>query len=121
MQVAQYQTAKDNRSVNGFSEKNDQDKLLIASSSNLDNWHHGKGRGDRGRGDNDRGRGRGKSFGRGRGKSNDHGNQDKSKFRCYECGLFGHFAKECTKWKDKEKGKDQEAHLVWEDDEPTLL
>ncbi|KAK9066948.1 hypothetical protein SSX86_014272 [Deinandra increscens subsp. villosa] len=64
-----------------------------------------------------RGRGRGRGFGRGeRGRGRGSGRGDKSKFRCYECGAFGHFANECTKWKDK----DQEANLI-EEDEPALL
>ncbi|KAK9070857.1 hypothetical protein SSX86_009425 [Deinandra increscens subsp. villosa] len=66
---------------------------------------------------NGRGRGRGRGFGRGeKGRGRGSGRSDKSKFRCYECGEFGHFANECTKWKDKE----QEANLI-EEEEPTLL
>lgn len=64
-----------------------------------------------------RGRGRGKSYergGRGRGKGSGRG--DKSGIRCYDCGTFGHFSYECTKWKDK----DNEANLVQEE-ETTLL
>lgn len=80
-------------------------KLLMASSSNQG-----------------RGRGRGRNFskeekGRGRGTSRE---QSKKEMRCYECGELGHFAYECTKWKDKDKK--QEAHLIYQsDDEPTLL
>ena len=82
-----------------------QSKLLMASSSNQG-----------------RGRGRGRNFskeerGRGRGTSRE---QSKKEMRCYECGEFGHFAYECTKWKDKDKK--QEAHLIYQsDEEPTLL
>nr|GEU95377.1 zinc finger, CCHC-type [Tanacetum cinerariifolium] len=48
--------------------------------------------------------------------------KDKSKLRCYECSEHGHFKKECTKWKDKKKDKEQEAHLIYDTDtEPTLL
>ncbi|GJX77240.1 zinc finger, CCHC-type containing protein [Tanacetum coccineum] len=50
--------------------------------------------------------------GRGRGRS------DKSGFRCYECGKFGHFSYECTNWKDKDDNK--EANLI-QKDEPTFL
>nr|GFB50944.1 zinc finger, CCHC-type [Tanacetum cinerariifolium] len=46
---------------------------------------------------------------------------DKSKLRCYECGEHGHFVKECTKWKNKKKDKEQEALLILDDEGPTLL
>ncbi|XP_022003590.1 uncharacterized protein LOC110901043 [Helianthus annuus] len=93
--------------------------LLIASSDNhSENWHHGKGCGDQNHG---RGR-RGSSFrgGRGRGRNIDRGKRDKSELKCYECSEFGHFAYECSKRKDKEKEKDEEAHLALEE-EPMLL
>nr|GEX10740.1 zinc finger, CCHC-type [Tanacetum cinerariifolium] len=78
----------------------EQGKLLLAIEQN-----HGENSGcernfDRGR----RGRGRG----RGRG--------DKSRIQCYDCGEFGNFSYECTKWNDK----DNEAHLI-QDEEPTML
>ncbi|GKA64327.1 anticodon-binding aminoacyl-tRNA synthetase, class 1a, partial [Tanacetum coccineum] len=63
------------------------------------------------------GRGRGRSYGRderGRGRGTGRGG-DKSRFRCFDCGEFGHFGYECTKWKDKD-----EANLI-QDEEPALL
>ncbi|KAJ9541462.1 hypothetical protein OSB04_027968 [Centaurea solstitialis] len=63
--------------------------------------------------------GRGKSFERsGRGRGRARGRGDKSGFRCYDCGEFGHFSYECTKWKDKDNEK--EANLIQEE-EPALL
>ncbi|GJU16238.1 zinc finger, CCHC-type containing protein [Tanacetum coccineum] len=84
-------------------EDNYQNKLLLASSNNQGG-----------------GRGHGRNFTKNKssyGKGTSRGGIDKSKLRCYECGEHGHFAKECTKWKDKE----QEALLISEDEEPTLL
>ncbi|KAD5507488.1 hypothetical protein E3N88_15191 [Mikania micrantha] len=85
-------------------EKNeDQCQLLMASSSER---QYGRGKGCGRSGTGERGRGRGSS------------RRDKRGFRCYECGAFGHFENECTKWKDKEN----EANLIrLDDDEPTLL
>nr|KAJ0224925.1 hypothetical protein LSAT_V11C100001310 [Lactuca sativa] len=63
------------------------------------------------------GRGCGKNFergGRGRGRGKGRGN--KSGIRCYDCGDFGHFSYECTKWNEKDK----EANLI-EDEESALL
>nr|GEZ11178.1 zinc finger, CCHC-type [Tanacetum cinerariifolium] len=88
-------------------EDNYQNKLLLARSNNQGG-----------------GRGQGRNFTKNKsiyGKSTSRGSIDKSKLRCYECGEHGHFVKECTKWKDKKKDKEQEALLISEDDEPTLL
>nr|GEY81130.1 putative zinc finger, CCHC-type [Tanacetum cinerariifolium] len=63
------------------------------------------------------GRGRGRSYGRGergRGRGMGRGG-DKRRFRCFDCGEFGHFGYECTRWKDKD-----EANLIQEE-EPALL
>nr|GEY74971.1 zinc finger, CCHC-type [Tanacetum cinerariifolium] len=63
-----------------------------------------------------RGRGRGRNFDRGgRGRGRGLGRGDKSGIRCYDCGDFGHFSYECTKWKDRD-----EANLI-QDEEPALL
>ena len=79
----------------------ERDQLMMASEQ----WHGESAGSGRGRGRNYERGGRGRGRGRGRG--------EKSEFRCYECGDFGHFAYECTKWNDKE------AHLV--EEEPALL
>ncbi|XP_076935889.1 uncharacterized protein LOC143602772 [Bidens hawaiensis] len=88
-------------------EDNNQGRLLMASSSN-----QGRGRGC-GRNSNKGASGYGRGMGR--------GNKDKNKFRRYECGEVGHFAKDCTKWKNKEKDNEQESNLIYDDEPVSLL
>nr|GEW18074.1 zinc finger, CCHC-type [Tanacetum cinerariifolium] len=98
-------------------EANDQDKLLMASSNNKT---YGKWRGKY---FNKEGKEsiKWKNNPNVRRTSTIQGTKDKSKLRCYECGEHGHIAKECTKWKDKKKDKEQEAHLIYDTEtEPTL-
>nr|GEZ21053.1 zinc finger, CCHC-type [Tanacetum cinerariifolium] len=80
----------------------DQGQLMMASEQK-----HGENSG--------RGRGRGRNSERG-GRGRGRGRGDKSGIRCYDCGDFGHFSYECTKWNDKDK----EANLI-QDEEPTLF
>nr|GEU94323.1 hypothetical protein [Tanacetum cinerariifolium] len=99
-------------------EADDQDKLLMASSNNKTyrKW--------RGKDFNKKGKEsiKWKNNPNARRASTSQGTKDKSKLRCYECGEHGHFAKECTKWKDKKKDKEKKAHLIYDTDtKPTLL
>ncbi|XP_076952728.1 uncharacterized protein LOC143626554 [Bidens hawaiensis] len=97
-------------------EHDDQGRFLIASASNLESLIY-----ERGRGDQNRVRGRG-SFrgGSGRVRSTSQETEDNSKFRCFYCGEYEHFERDCSKWKDKDEEKEEEAHLAYED-EPALL
>ena len=76
---------------------------------------HGRGRG------RERGRGRGREQGRGKLKLSDDQNQeesrkpfDKSKFRCYNCQEFEHFADEC-KNDTKPRVREETANLAKEE------
>nr|GEW00092.1 zinc finger, CCHC-type [Tanacetum cinerariifolium] len=98
-------------------EANDQDKLLMANSNNKT---YGKWRG---KDFNKEGKKsmKWKNNPNTRRASTSQETKDKSKLRCYECGEHGHFAKECTKWKNN-KDKQEESHLIYDTDtEPTLL
>nr|GEX40687.1 hypothetical protein [Tanacetum cinerariifolium] len=95
-------------------EANDQDKLLMACSNNKT---YGKWRG---KDFNKKGKEsmKWKNNLNARRASTSQGTKDKSKLRCYECGEHEHFAKECTKWKNKQ----EESYLIYDTNtEPTLL
>ncbi|XP_076959890.1 uncharacterized protein LOC143636098 [Bidens hawaiensis] len=84
--------------------ENDNEKKLLMASNHPKNWRCGRGRGNRSQ-DKDQGREPFKEERR-------HGNKDKSDLKCYECNEYGHFAYECPKWRNKEREKDLEAHLI---------
>ncbi|CAH1413257.1 unnamed protein product [Lactuca virosa] len=95
--------AYEDRLKNHDEKEEEQGQLLLTSSKGSE--HEDKQWG--------RGRGRGRGFGRGeRGRGRGSGRGDKRGFRCYECGEYGHFASESTKWKDKEK----EVNLIQEEE-----
>ncbi|KAF8108631.1 hypothetical protein N665_0106s0031 [Sinapis alba] len=95
-------------------------------------WH-GRGRGHyhpygRGQGNSDRGQGnhygsnRGRGQGRGRGMP--YKPQDSTKSVCHKCGMSNHWAKTCRTpkhlidlYQESLKGKNPEAHLVYQDGE----
>nr|GEU93349.1 zinc finger, CCHC-type [Tanacetum cinerariifolium] len=95
-------------------EANDQDKFLMASSNNKT---YGKWRG---KDFNKEGKEsmKWKNNPNARRASTSQGTKDKSKLRCYESGEHEHFAKEYTKWKNKQ----EESHLIYDaNTEPTFL
>lgn len=49
------------------------------------------------------------------------GGRDKSRFRCYNCHMYGHFAVECRKPKREKEVKQEALMARTEDDEPALL
>ncbi|GJY01342.1 zinc finger, CCHC-type containing protein [Tanacetum coccineum] len=98
-------------------EANDQDKLLMTSSNNK---NYGKWR-SKGFNKESKESMKWQDNPNERRASTSQGTQDKSKIRCYECGEHGHFAKQCTRWKNN-KYKQEETHLTYDTDtEPTLL
>ncbi|KAL4556642.1 hypothetical protein LXL04_034796 [Taraxacum kok-saghyz] len=60
------------------------------------------------------GRGRGRGRWSGRSQDGKERVRDKSHVKCYKCGEFGHYNNECPKWEN-------EANLITEEEEPTLL
>ena len=101
--VGRLKAYEDRLKIHDEKEK-ERDQLYMASEE-----RHGESNGyGRGNGGNYERGGRGRGRGKGRG--------DKSGIRCYDCGDFGHFSYECTKWKDK----DNEANLVQEEDQALL-
>lgn len=62
-----------------------------------------------------RGNGEGSSNMRGR------GGRDKSRIRCYNCHIYGHYVVECRRPKRDREGRQKALMARTEDDEPTLL
>ena len=114
------------------------EKLLkLQLKEKEENKEHERSQENSGRG---RGRGRGRGYGRGRGwtPNNQYGGNserggsshrgrgrgrqqrsDKSKFQCYNCQKFGHFAKDC--WSPKSKVEEKANFAEGEDEERNVL
>lgn len=54
-------------------------------------------------------------------RSKTRGGRDKSKVRCFNCGVYGHYAAECRKPKRSKEVKHEVNMAQTEDDEPALL
>ncbi|XP_076905061.1 uncharacterized protein LOC143560703 [Bidens hawaiensis] len=89
--------------------EDDNERKLLMASNHPKNWRRGRGR-DNTSQDKDQGR---EPFKEERKHGNvSRRNKDKSNLKCYECNEYGHFAYECPKWRNKEREKDLEAHLI---------
>ncbi|CAH9074982.1 unnamed protein product [Cuscuta epithymum] len=107
----------------GSSEKNEENLLLTYSewmmrqkgSNNDDEKRNGESS------NNNRGQGRGRG-GRpytGERSRNSGSSRDKSKIKCFNCDIYGHYASECRK---PRRSRDDEVHFTQtQDEEPALL
>lgn len=64
---------------------------------------------------------RGATDQRTRGRDNNRGGRDKSRVRCFNCNILGHFAADCRKPKREKESKEEVNSSQIPDDEPALL